>query len=215
MATRKIKQIPNKIIVIIGILAGLVYSSWPLGFLVNPVASHQALASQLEASHQPYNWLFIGLDILSGGLLLAVGYWQWFKRAKNRKLFQVSIIGYVVFAVLVIAAAIAPYDCNTVSQSCILDAHSPSIIIHGFASIVSVVALGISLAFVSVRLYVRHAMKRLGLMGLIILGWAYLGIDAVVQLHDNSTSIVLIEDLFITICSLSIAAIVASIEYDK
>lgn len=49
------------------VVAGLLYSSWPLGYWLNPQADH-GLASNLEALHQPYNWLFILIDISSGVL---------------------------------------------------------------------------------------------------------------------------------------------------
>ena len=47
------------------------YASWPLGYWLNPVAN-RGLASNLEAAHQPYNWVFIAFDIVSGLLICVV-----------------------------------------------------------------------------------------------------------------------------------------------
>src|SRR5882757_8896527 len=53
------------------VTAALLYCSWPLGFWLNPIATKTGLASELGAIGQPYNWLFIWADIISGALLAA------------------------------------------------------------------------------------------------------------------------------------------------
>jgi len=57
-----------------GLVAALAYCSWPIGFLVNPALTATGLASDLEAHGQPYSWLFILLDCVTGLFaLVAVG----------------------------------------------------------------------------------------------------------------------------------------------
>ncbi len=56
---------------ILTVSSALLYCSWPLGFLLNPIASRTGLASELGAYGQPYNWVFIWGDIVSGVLLSA------------------------------------------------------------------------------------------------------------------------------------------------
>src|ERR1700733_9742605 len=103
MATAKKQNIPLKRlrknpIIWLGVIAAVAYSSWPLGYLLNPGVARHAFASQLEAYNQPYSWIFIGLDVLCGATLLVGGVWQ-LVRARS-PLIRVSIVAYMLFALL-------------------------------------------------------------------------------------------------------------------
>ena len=163
----------------IGIVAALVYSSWPLGFILNPAVSHHAFASQLEASSQPYNWLFILLDVLCGLALIVGGILQWHK--ESRLTIKLSVLGYMLFAVMVVVAAVAPYNCNSLSvgtcQASIV--HSPLFIIHGLASILSVLFLLGSTVLLIRLLFEKQTYHWLNMVGVLTVAcWGSLGVSA-------------------------------------
>lgn len=204
------KKILTNVILITGFIAAILYSSWPLGYFLNPIIARQDYASELESAHQPYNWLFIALDILTGVVLIIVGIIQW--RRTNRLTFRLSIVGYELFAVLVIAAAIAPFNCNSITQNCVALADQPAFIVHGFSSIFSVVFLFGSLVLLCKVLYERHAIKLLVMVGVVVILWGMTGLYALYQLEIGVKSN-LIQYIFITICSISIALAVGLIDY--
>lgn len=209
-----VKEIVTNLTIWAAVVAAILYSSWPLGFIFNPSVSHHDLASQLEAAHQPYNWLFVALDILTGLVLLFSGIIQW-RKSPQRLALKLSILGYMLFGFLVIAAAIAPYNCNSLIQNCAVLPRQPLFIIHGLASIFSVVFLFISLLLLCKMLVEQRFYHWLTMAGIVvILIWGVVGIDAFFQiLYDVKRNLVTIEDLFITLCSISIVISVALIEY--
>jgi hypothetical protein len=203
------KKIFKNVAIIAACLAAILYSSWPLGFIVNPAVSKYDYASELESAHQPYNWLFITLDVATGIVLIISGYMQW-RKAKKLTV-RLSILGYVLFGVLVIAAAIAPYNCNSITQNCIADATQPAFIVHGLSSIFSVVFLFVSMALLSKILYDRHLYRWLGLLSGMLLAWGFIGLYALIQLEQGVKSN-WVQYLFITVCSLSIVVSVGLVE---
>ena len=129
-------------------LSGLLYSSWPLGFILNPVAT-RGLASNLEALHQPYNWLFIGFDILCGLLILAVAVRLNKIFLKPRfSLIVIAIYSYAAFGLTTAVDALIPFDCAADQQQCGNIAAHPLVIVHGLISIVSIGVLTLSLLVV-------------------------------------------------------------------
>jgi hypothetical protein len=89
-------------------LAAILYCSWPLGYLLNPIVGEHQLASQLEAPHQPFNWLFIAMDVLTGVVIAIVGAKQ--LKHKRHLLLDLSIASYVLFGLCVLLAAALPLD---------------------------------------------------------------------------------------------------------
>ena len=87
------------------LIAGLLYSSWPLGYWLNPNAA-KGLASDLEALHQPFNWLFIALDILTG-LFVAIACFKLSRivransHPKTRLGLWVGVVGVASFGIIV------------------------------------------------------------------------------------------------------------------
>jgi hypothetical protein len=203
------KRVFKNVTIIAACIAAILYSSWPLGFIVNPAVSKYDYASELESSHQPYNWLFISLDIATGVVLIISGYMQW-RKAKKLTV-KLSILGYVLFGVLVIAAAIAPYNCNSITQNCIAEATQPAFIIHGLSSIFSVVFLFVSLSLLGKILYDRRLYRWLGLLAVMLLAWGFIGLYALIQLEQGVKSN-WVQYLFISVCSLSIVASVGLVE---
>jgi hypothetical protein len=193
----------------LAMLAGLLYSSWPLGYILNPATAHSALASEFEAAHQPYNWLFVLLDVACGVTMLALGLLQW--RRATKTLLRVSIAAYATFAALVVVAALAPYNCNSLDTRCMLAPHSPLLLIHGLASTVSIVALFACL--LSIAMTLRGQLRSLA--GVIVwflgLSWVACGIALFLLWHTSTE--VIIQYAFISICSLSIVASIWLVEH--
>jgi hypothetical protein len=199
------------IITLVACLAGILYCSWPLGYILNPSVTRHDFASELQASHQPYAWLFIATDILTGVLMLAIGIWQW-KNTTQHKTLRLSIISYVLFGILVIAAAVAPYNCVSGSHSCQLLLHSPAFIIHGFSSIVSVVFLFVSLVLPGKILLEQRMYRWLIVMGVFLVGgWGLTGLGTIIVVSHGMRSNWM-QYNFITICSISLVASVVLIE---
>jgi hypothetical protein len=199
---RNLKMVSSSPDIWIASIAGLVYSSWPLGFILNPFVARHDFASQLEAAHQPYNWVFISLDIVSGLLLLIVGLRQW-RAAGSHWSLRLSILAYALFGIFVILAAVAPDNC-TAGTYCQALVRTPAFLVHGFSSIVSVVFLFSSLLLPAKILIRGRFYRRLLLLAVFITaGWGLTGIGALLELAHGLRSNWLQYGL-ITLCSLSL-----------
>jgi hypothetical protein len=209
---RNLKLLSGNLNVWIAIAAGLIYSSWPLGFMLNPFVAHHDFASDLESAHQPYAWLFITLDVLSGVLMGVAGIRQWRKSGRHITL-RLSVVAYVLFGLLVIAAALAPYNCQSGTQSCQVLLHSPAFIIHGFSSIVSVVFLLVSLVLPTKLLLQKQMYRWLILLAVFILaGWGLTGLGTLIVIAHGMRSNWLQYD-FITVCSLTMIGSLILVEH--
>ena len=190
------------------VLAGLLYSSWPLGYWLNPQVD-RGLASNLEALHQPYNWVFISMDILSGifagiacrKLLTTV------KRSSSQKTLlglSVAIWGTATFALFTAIDAIVPLDCVEGSPNCPVSLHNPHLVFHGLFSVGSIGGLTVSIFAIWLLLFVREdAVRSLAHLtpATFLLVWLGFGIFTLYLVLHNQTS-QLAQHLFISFCSL-------------
>jgi hypothetical protein len=205
----QLKPLRKNPIIWLGVIAAVAYSSWPLGYILNPVVAHHAFASQLEDYGQPYSWIFIALDVLCGTTLLLGGAWQ-LVRARSH-LIRVSVLAYMVFALLVIVAALVPFNCGDPSGICTNPGNAPFYVIHGLASIVSVVALLLSVVLMVRSSVMRRAWQSANLLLYFIMGaWLALGILSLARWHHADEYMV--QYAFISVCSLSLAFSVILIE---
>lgn len=192
------------------LMAGLLYSSWPLGYWLNPRAN-RGLASNLEAYHQPYNWLFIGLDIFSGALICLGTWWllrfiQRHKRQPDKIWLETAIVGAGAFGLLTALDAVLPLNCVETVQKCLPPLEDPYFVVHGIASIGSVAGLTISLVVVWWLLVrdprVLNVVR--WLLHLLLIIWLCFGIGtAVLVFRDRTSSIS--QHVFILVCSFWIA----------
>jgi len=190
-------------ILTITIMAGLLYSSWPLGYWLNPVAN-SGLASNLEAAHQPYNWLFVLLDILSGGLICLASWWL-LKLMKKVQLpfLRYAVIGFGAFGLLTAIDALLPIDCVSSVTHCGPVLSDPWFVIHGIVSIGSIVGLTVSIMSVWWLLARGGQTARIlrWLLHGTMVAWFGFGVVtlALILLARSSA---LSQHLFITVCSL-------------
>jgi len=97
------------------LLAGVLYNSWPLGFMLDNATAHHALASDLELIGHPYYWLFILGDLLTAACIIAAAIiarfylWHMPDRAIRTRL----LLGLVLFSVFTVASSLLPYRCST------------------------------------------------------------------------------------------------------
>lgn len=207
----QVSRVHKKAVFWLATMAAILYCSWPLGALLNPVVGKHALASQLEAPHQPFNWLFILLDIMTGLLAVTIGAAQ-LKRREHRFL-TLSIISYATFGALVALAAAVPLDCDPDTTSCGPLIHHPFVIIHGLASIFSVIFLFVSMILLIPIIYKFGPSKMLKvLFAITAVCWAIFGVGSIIELVLHITGNAM-QDFFITLCSASLVLIVATIEH--
>jgi hypothetical protein len=180
-------------------LAAILYCSWPLGYALNPSIGHRGLASELEALHEPYNWLFIMLDIASGIMVIAAAYLIWRAlHGKRGKWLLAVLINYAIFGIGTTADALMPMKCVPSSLT-----HCPGInqdhllVAHGVASILAAFCLFISVVLVWWR---HHNVGQSLLMSTMIVAWILFGVMSVVFFFipgPGNWS----QHYFITICS--------------
>ncbi len=132
----------------LAVFSGILYSSWPLGPLLNPNVAHSGLASGLEGRGQPYNWLFIAGDILSSLIMMLVCWLMWRRLRGNhdKRLLEFALVNVVLFAVGTIIDAALPLSCEPSIQKCPSFTHDHLLLAHGLFSIMAGVWLFVSLA---------------------------------------------------------------------
>ncbi len=95
-------------------LAAVLYNSWPLGYMLNNYTAHNGLMSDLEQTGQPYYWLFILFDVLTGVCAVAASILIWLKLRHGvlTKTWTSCIIGLTLFGFFTIAATTVPAHCS-------------------------------------------------------------------------------------------------------
>jgi hypothetical protein len=179
------------------VVAGLIYSSWPLGYWLNPAVSMSSLASGLEAVGQPYNWLFILMDVISSVLVIIICYllWRMYGRTVRARPIFIALVCLVLFSVGTIADALIPERCVPNFQQCPNFRQDHILLIHGIFSILA--SLFLFLSFCIVWFYQR----RLIIMNVFLIGYILFGlitgIEAVAPGNNGNWS----QHYFITLCS--------------
>jgi hypothetical membrane protein len=139
MLTRKEKW-ALEIATVFVVTAAVLYCSWPLGFILNPTAEKTGLASELGALHQPYNWLFIWADIVSG-VLLAAACWLLAKQMHAQGWRKAGLILLAIYGICGALDAALPIRCLPSEQICGPILHDPLLIFHGLIDFIGSLAL--------------------------------------------------------------------------
>lgn len=191
------------------ILAGILYYSWPLGYLLNPPASRGGLASDLGAIGQPYNWVFVVLDSVSGILIVLVALWlkRLWEHTMSRAI-KMILWGYGVFGILTTFGALVPLDCLVEFNQCGDYFHNPLVVIHGIASIGAIFGLTISIVGIWLLIIVSFGKGlRIKLfLHSIMLVWFSFGLLTLFLLVTERSSGTA-QHVFITVCSIWTAVV--------
>jgi hypothetical protein len=195
-------NIPWQKLTIISILAGIIYNSWPLGYWLNPIVARRGLGSELEGLHQPYNWLFIGGDVVSSLLIGLVAVWLWslLRRQVHRTVFDIALLNIGGFSVCTIVDALLPLHCDPSIQRCPSFVHDPLLLMHGIFSIAASVFLFISL------LLIWWIDRRDWLLQALLYGYVLFGIFSLIPLFTpgrNNWS----QHYYLTLCSVWLAVL--------
>jgi hypothetical protein len=156
----------------LGLAAGVIYNSWPLGYLLNPQTTKNGLASALEAVNQPYNWLFVSGDVLCSLLTLIIA-WGLLKDKLGNKSAIWALGSLAAFGVMTALSALLPLSCQTDVSSCGYGL-GQSFGLHDLSG--AIASLGLFIAMISSldRLKARRTLHRLG-VGL-LLYWSAWGL---------------------------------------
>lgn len=139
---------------ILTIVSAILYCSWPLGIWLNPTASEKGLASELGAYGQPYNWIFIWGDIVSGiSLVGAVAILIHMYRLQGWA--RTSMILLAVYGVCGALDAALPMSCLPSEQVCGPVLHDPLLILHGLFDLVGTTSLFITLVITAVHVHIN------------------------------------------------------------
>lgn len=130
--------------IILGFLAGLIYNIWPLGYIMNPSVARVGLASDLQASGQPYNWFFIAGDVACFLFILALVA-VLVKHARSNKSFAGGLYGLAAFGIFTTVSALIPLNCQGDIRQCGYEPRQP-LGWHDIAG--GLAALGLFLAMV-------------------------------------------------------------------
>lgn len=194
----KILKTNWKLLVAIAILAGFVYNSWPLGYVLNrPAAS--LLASDLEGRHQPYNWVFIGGDIASSVLVIGVAIYLLERYGGIQKWLRLPFIAMILFGIGTIVDAALPLRCvPTASLACPDFVHDPVLFAHGVCSILASCCL-----FVAIFCWWMR-MPRNWFLRAVFAGYVLFALFSLIDVLINSKS-ALSQHYYISLCGIGIA----------
>jgi hypothetical protein len=181
--------------------AGLLYSSWPLGYILNPSVAHNGLASALEALHQPYNWVFIIGDVGSSLLVILLGglLWRHYHGQKHQRFLGAVVINMLIFACGTIADTLLPEHCLPEAVSCPSWQHDHLLLAHGIFSIVASLCLFLAILIIWWR-------NRTALWSAVMLGYTVFGLWSLYEAVSPTTGN-FSQHYYITLCSIAIALI--------
>ena len=130
-------------VIMLSIIAGIGYVSF---LLVYPLGlAGGGLASELGAKGAPYNWLFNGLDIVVGGIIVYLAYLGVRRSEASRTricygLFALGGLGNILAALVPLGSTVGVYY-----------AHWDSRFLHGFFSAVSIFGFFAALALCAIQ----------------------------------------------------------------
>ncbi len=144
------KQLRVKTIYIGAALAAVLYSSWLVGYFVNPSVALKGTASELAAFGQPWRLLFVGLDIATSIILLFIGIML--ITLIKRRLHKLVAALYMAFACGVFLTAIFSLNCVSVQAVCSHAGHIERMLVH-----ITIGTCGLSALFIASMVEVNIA----------------------------------------------------------
>jgi hypothetical protein len=199
----------SRAVLIIFTLAALFYNSWPLGYLLNYKTARYDLASDLEFSGQPYDWLFVMGDLLVGACLIVIvivmrlrlhgEFWS--------KSLTAVVTGLFIFGLFTATSADAPNTCAPRHISICARVDKASFGPDGVESTLAALGLFSSLVGVNIfniRTRINKKIKSLSFLMLIL--WPICGIAFVFAAGGNH-DVHLAQQILLIVSGLSMLAI--------
>ena len=183
-----------------GLITAFLYSSWLLGYIINPKIAFLGTASELAATNQPFRWIFIMADVLVAISIIAVVF---ISRLSNQKSPRgITAFSLVLFGVLTAITAMIWLPCTPSVMQCGGDYYESRYFLHSifgmFASFFLLIA-ALSKALSANKSISSGKWERK--IQYLIVVWGLFGLlDLVVSMHTGSTSFVgaIIQRLFLT-----------------
>ncbi len=214
-AVFKLKQ--TKWLLLLVAIAGLLYNSWPLGYILNNHTATNFLASNLEATGQPYSWLFILGDIITGLLIMAVGVYYWRHQKTCRSwLFKVTIFGFVSFGLITIVSAMLPFNCQQSVYQCSVQL-TTSFGIHDIVGAIGSIGQCFSLygaLRISLINYRSHHLHELTFLAGFAL-WCASGLYFLIASLTNATLAIFIQHFFIILSGVGLVLIPLALDFKQ
>lgn len=159
------------------VIAGVLYASWPLGYVLNPEASRRGLASALEAVNQPYNWVFTTGDGLSSLLIIVMAWllWRRLRPSRHPRLLAASLFNIAIFGLATIIDTWLPERCLPGLPGCANWRQDHLLLAHGIFSIIGAFCLFLALAL----LWWRHRSNRL--LSVLMAGYLLFGAFSIIE----------------------------------
>jgi len=197
----------EKLILPLSVVAGVLYSSWPLGYLLNAKVARTSLASGLEAPGQPYNWVFVGADVASSVLAAAVCIllWRQYKNAHAKGPIKFALWCTVVFGIGTSLAALLPEHCVPNLMVCPSFTQDHFLLVHGAASIVA------SLALFAALVRIWYQKRRNSLLLTLLAAYIVFGTVSLLQAIVPSIRGNWSQDYYMTLCSILLMCLPACI----
>jgi hypothetical protein len=109
----------NQKLAALAALVALTYNNWLLGpFLNSNLFRHNGSISEYSVASQPSHWLFQSLDIISGGLLVLLG-WRLWQRLKSHRSGWILAGGCWILGIANVFDAIFKLPCSeTLNHAC-------------------------------------------------------------------------------------------------
>ena len=160
-------------------LAAVFYNSWPLGYVLSSYTAHNGLMSDLEQAGQPYYWLFILGDVLTGICVVAASIVIWAKLRPDAhgKAWAACSIGLLLFGLFTIAATMVPAHCSVSAAMACGTGSNHGLGLDALFSVIAALGLLASLAS-AYLLGKRYGLSRwlIGTSLGTLIGWLALGI---------------------------------------
>lgn len=187
----------NKKYLIPGLLAGLIYNIWPLGFILDPGVINNSYISTLEATTEPHHVLFIFFDVVCSLIIIAVCVTLLVRKDLSKGL----MLGYFLIGITILIAAVIPETCTASIAKCGIGANE-IIDPHDFMSIIGAFSI-----FFCLKSILKNSSKKLrNLYKYTFLTWCSSGLLLVVSTVTSRFTL-FSQAFFLLMCGVAMVAI--------
>jgi hypothetical protein len=155
----------NRAVLTLSLAAGLLYNSWPLGYLLDSQTAHSGLASDLELVGHPYYWLFILGDVLTAvclvAMILVLRFRVWKVLPPDTRTWLAA--GLVVFGLFTAISALLPYNCTVTPLLRCGAGHGTGLGLDAVVSSIAALGLFVSLLSLAFSRKLNSSLQRLNL----------------------------------------------------